>query len=56
MGPGLDPMPATKNGAEWRLDGHKSFVLDGHSAGLLLVVASTTAGLSLFAVAGRLPG
>ena len=49
-------LSATKNGAEWTLDGHKSFVLDGHSAGLLLVVASTTAGLSLFAVDGTATG
>ena len=49
-------MSATKNGAEWKLDGRKSFVLDGHSAGLLLVVASTTAGLSLFAVAAAAAG
>jgi alkylation response protein AidB-like acyl-CoA dehydrogenase len=49
-------MSATKDGAEWKLDGRKSFVLDGHSAGLLLVVASTTAGLSLFAVAGAAAG
>jgi alkylation response protein AidB-like acyl-CoA dehydrogenase len=49
-------MSAAKNGAEWKLDGHKSFVLDGHSAGLLLVVASTTAGLSLFAVTGAAAG
>jgi len=43
-------LSATKNGAAWRLDGHKSFVLDGHSAGLILTVATTDAGLSLFAV------
>jgi alkylation response protein AidB-like acyl-CoA dehydrogenase len=49
-------LSATKKGAEWTLDGHKSFVLDGHSAGLLLVVASTTAGLSLFAVDGTVTG
>lgn len=48
--PAAISMPATKNGTGWRLGGHKSFVLDGQSAGLLLVVASTTAGLSLFAV------
>jgi alkylation response protein AidB-like acyl-CoA dehydrogenase len=54
--PAAISMPATKNGAEWTLDGHKSFVLDGHSAGLLLVVASTTAGLSLFAVDGTAAG
>src|SRR5215470_15604103 len=52
-------LAATKNGTGWRLDGHKSFVLDGHTAGLILAVAATDAGLSLFAVdavAGRLIG
>jgi len=34
----------------WVLDGHKSFVLDGHTANLILVVAAADAGLSLFAV------
>ena len=36
----------------WRLDGHKSFVLDGHAADLILVVAAdeTDGKLSLFAV------
>jgi alkylation response protein AidB-like acyl-CoA dehydrogenase len=34
----------------WALDGHKSFVLDGHTADLILVVARTDSGLSLFAV------
>ncbi len=34
----------------WRLDGRKSFVLDGHTAGLILVIGRTDAGLSLFAV------
>jgi alkylation response protein AidB-like acyl-CoA dehydrogenase len=34
----------------WVLDGHKSFVLDGHAAGLILTVARTDGGLSLFAV------
>ena len=34
------------------LDGHKSFVLDGQTADLILVVAATGAGLSLLAVAG----
>jgi alkylation response protein AidB-like acyl-CoA dehydrogenase len=40
----------TENG--WRLEGHKSFVLDGHAADLILTVAATgTDGkLSLFAV------
>ena len=43
-------LAAAKNGSGWVLDGHKSFVLDGHTAGLILVVARTDAGLSLFAV------
>ena len=36
----------------WRLDGHKSFVLDGHTADLILAVAAagTDGKLSLFAV------
>src|SRR6516164_7762 len=39
----------TQNG--WRLDGHKSFVLDGHAADLILAVAATGTGqLALFAV------
>ena len=41
---------AVKDGPGWRLDGHKSFVLDGATAGLILVAAATDAGLSLFAV------
>jgi alkylation response protein AidB-like acyl-CoA dehydrogenase len=40
----------------WRLDGRKSFVLDGHSAGLVLVIGRTEAGLSLFAVPGDAAG
>ena len=43
-------LTAAKDGDAWLLDGHKSFVLDGHTAGLVLVVARTDAGLSLFAV------
>ena len=45
---------ATKNNGSWRLDGHKSFVLDGHAADLVLAAAATgTDGtLSLFAVTG----
>jgi alkylation response protein AidB-like acyl-CoA dehydrogenase len=42
-------LPATKSNG-WRLDGHKSFVLDGHAADLILTVAATEPGLSLFAV------
>ncbi len=43
-------LTAAGEGADWRLDGHKSFVVDGHTAGLILVAARTTSGLSLFAV------
>jgi len=53
---------AVKNGDGWRLDGHKSFVLDGHGADLILVAAVTDAdssgpaALSLFAVEGSAGG
>jgi alkylation response protein AidB-like acyl-CoA dehydrogenase len=43
-------LAATRDGDGWRLDGRKSFVLDGHTAGLILVVARTGDELSLFAV------
>ena len=62
-------LAAERNGHGWRLDGHKSFVLDGYGAGLILVVAATGAGpsigpgtstcpsgLSLFAVEGTAAG
>ena len=54
--PGLIRLSAVKDGQDWRLDGHKSFVLDGRTAGLILVAAATDAGLSLFAVKGDGPG
>lgn len=37
-------------GRMWTLSGTKSYVLDGHTADLLLVAARTPAGVSLFAV------
>jgi alkylation response protein AidB-like acyl-CoA dehydrogenase len=40
----------------WVLDGTKTFVLDGHIADLVLVVARGPGGPSLFAVDGRAPG
>jgi alkylation response protein AidB-like acyl-CoA dehydrogenase len=43
-------LSAVKNGGGWRLDGHKSFVLDGGTAGLFLVLAVADGALSLFAV------
>jgi alkylation response protein AidB-like acyl-CoA dehydrogenase len=49
-------MTATRSGSGFRLDGVKSFVLDGHTADLIVVVARTDTGLSLFTVAGDAPG
>jgi alkylation response protein AidB-like acyl-CoA dehydrogenase len=43
-------------GAGFSLDGHKMFVLDGHTADLVVVAARTEMGTSLFAVAGDAPG
>jgi alkylation response protein AidB-like acyl-CoA dehydrogenase len=43
-------LAAAPDGGRWVLDGHKSFVLDGAVATLLLTVAVTGDGLSLFAV------
>jgi alkylation response protein AidB-like acyl-CoA dehydrogenase len=47
---------ARADGDRYRLDGHKMFVIDGHVADLVLVVARTEAGLSLLAVAGDADG
>ncbi len=50
-------LAGTSDGDGWRLDGRKSFVLDGHTAHLVLVVARTGDGeLSLFAVPADAPG
>ncbi len=49
-------MPATKSGDGYTLSGTKSFVLDGHTAGLIIVAAKTDAGTSLFAVDGDAAG
>src|SRR5262249_23338660 len=54
--PGAIRLAAVKDGDSWRLDGHKNFVLDGATAGLILVIATTDAGLSLFAVEGDTEG
>jgi alkylation response protein AidB-like acyl-CoA dehydrogenase len=43
-------------GDGWKLSGTKMFVIDGHSAELLLVVARSEAGPGLFAVDGEAPG
>ncbi len=54
-------MTAAPSGGTWRLDGTKSFVLDGHTADLLVVLARRAGthgenGLSLFTVAGDSSG
>lgn len=54
-------LTATRIGSGYRLSGIKSFVLDGHTADLILVLARApgsggSAGLSLFAVPGDAPG
>jgi alkylation response protein AidB-like acyl-CoA dehydrogenase len=43
-------MRARPKNEEWLLDGSKSWVLDGHTADAILVVARTDAGLELFRV------
>ena len=55
-GAGAVGLAATRLGDGWRLDGHKNFVLDGHSADLIVVLAMAPGGLSLFTVAGGADG
>jgi alkylation response protein AidB-like acyl-CoA dehydrogenase len=50
------PAASAAGDGGWVLDGHKSFVLDGHTADLILVVAATGSGLSLFGVRAGAPG
>lgn len=47
---------ATADGDGYRIDGTKSFVIDGHLANLFIVAARTDAGVSLFRVAGDATG
>ena len=47
--PGIT-MAATADNGAWRLDGVKMYVLDGHTADLLIVAARTGGGVSLFTV------
>ncbi len=49
-------MQATAAGGGWTLDGTKMFVLDGHTANLIIVAARTGKGVSLFTVAGDAAG
>jgi alkylation response protein AidB-like acyl-CoA dehydrogenase len=48
-------MSASDDGG-WKLSGTKMFVLDGHTANLILVAARTGSGVSLFAVDAEAPG
>lgn len=41
---------------EWRLNGHKAYVIDGASADLIFVAARTDSGLAVFAVQGEAAG
>jgi alkylation response protein AidB-like acyl-CoA dehydrogenase len=41
---------AARSGESWTLNGQKSYVMDGHVAGLLFVAARTGAGVGIFAV------
>jgi len=47
---------ATADGDTYKLNGTKMYVLDGHTASLLIVAARTDAGVSLFAVDGDATG
>ena len=49
-------MSATKEGDGYTLNGSKMFVLDGHTADLIIVAAKTPKGTSLFAVEGGAVG
>jgi len=49
-------LPAIATAAGWTLTGEKLFVLDGAIADLILVVARTPAGVSVFAVQKNAPG
>ena len=49
-------LAASGAGADWTLDGHKSYVLDGAYADTLIVAARTPDGPALFVVAAGAPG
>jgi alkylation response protein AidB-like acyl-CoA dehydrogenase len=49
-------LAATRKGDEWKLDGHKMFVVDGNNADLVLAAGRTDKGVSLFAVEGTAAG
>jgi alkylation response protein AidB-like acyl-CoA dehydrogenase len=49
-------MEASQDGGGWVLDGTKMFVVDGHTADLIIVAARTPGGVSLFTVVGDADG
>ncbi len=49
-------LTAEKDGAGYKLNGRKTFVLDGHIADTLIVAARTDRGISLFLVPADAPG
>src|SRR5438045_4303121 len=49
-------LTATREGDEIVLNGHKSYVVDGHTADIIVVLAHASQGLSLFTVDGNAPG
>jgi alkylation response protein AidB-like acyl-CoA dehydrogenase len=49
-------LTASGSGSDFRLDGHKIYVVDGHVASLVLVVARTDDGIGVFAVKGDAAG
>jgi alkylation response protein AidB-like acyl-CoA dehydrogenase len=49
-------LTATQEGGDFVLDGHKSYVIDGHTADLIVVLARAPQGLSLFTVDGNAIG
>jgi alkylation response protein AidB-like acyl-CoA dehydrogenase len=51
-----DSATAAMVDGEWRVTGRASYVIDGHTASLILVPARTEQGLGLFAVTGDAPG
>jgi alkylation response protein AidB-like acyl-CoA dehydrogenase len=47
---------AKNDGGTWKINGTKSYVIDGHTANVVIVAARTAAGVSLFSVAGDAAG
>jgi alkylation response protein AidB-like acyl-CoA dehydrogenase len=47
---------ATNAAGAWKINGTKSYVIDGHTANCIIVAARTVAGVSLFAVDGGAAG